>query len=67
MAADELRTQLADAGARRAAAVAAKTQASHELAKLVPRAVKAGLRPAEIVRLTGLSRQGVRDFTHRHT
>jgi len=65
MKADDLRAKLADVGARRKAALDAKREASHELAALVPLAVKAGLSPSEIARLTGLSRQGVRDFTHR--
>jgi hypothetical protein len=62
MAGDDLRTKLADAGARRSAALAAKREASAELAELIPRAVRAGLRPSEIQRLTGVSKQGVRDF-----
>lgn len=65
MSADELRAKLADVGARRAAAVAAKREASAELAELIPKAVKAGVRPSEIVRLTGVSKQGVYDFMHR--
>jgi hypothetical protein len=65
MGTDHLRAKLADAGVRRQAAVAAKKQASDELAALIPRAVKAGITPAEIRRLTGVSKQGVYDFTHR--
>jgi len=67
MTVEELRARLADVGMRRKAALAAKQEASLELAALVPSAVKAGLSPSEIARLTGLSRQGVRDFTHRPT
>jgi hypothetical protein len=65
--ADDLRAKLADVGSRRQAAVAAKAKASEELASLIPRAVKAGIAPIEIQRLTGVSKQGVRDFTQRQT
>ncbi|HST33038.1 MAG TPA: hypothetical protein VLJ80_05900 [Solirubrobacteraceae bacterium] len=65
--AENLRTQLVAVGKRRREAVEAKRATSHELAALIPRAVKAGIGPSELARLTGLSRQGVRDFTHRHT
>jgi hypothetical protein len=65
--ADDLRDQLAAVGKRRQEAVEAKRTASHELATLVPRAVKAGIGPSEVARLTGLSRQGVRDFEKGHT
>jgi hypothetical protein len=64
MQADELRAKLADAGARHTAAMAAKGTASAELARLVPRASRAGLPPSEIVRLTGLSRQRIYELTH---
>jgi hypothetical protein len=66
MTPDELRAKLTEVGARRRAAVAAKQQASHELAALIPLAAKAKVGPSEIARLTGLSRQGVREFTHGH-
>ncbi|MEA2201895.1 MAG: hypothetical protein QOI89_2491 [Solirubrobacteraceae bacterium] len=45
--------------------MAAKREESAELADLIPRAVRAGLRPSEIQRLTGVSKQGVYDFTHK--
>jgi len=62
----ELRAELADAGARRKAAMAAKSEASAELAELIPRAARAGISPTEIVRLTGVSRKWAYDLTHRH-
>lgn len=65
MAAEDLRAKLADAGARRTAAMTAKAQASSELAKLIPRAARAGVPPTEIAQLTGMSRQGVYELTHR--
>jgi len=45
--------------------MAAKAEASEELVSLIPRAIRAGIGPAEIERLTGVSKQGVRDFRHR--
>ena len=59
MSRDKLAERLAEVGQRRTAAVAAKREASNELAQLVPQAHRAGISIAEIVRLTGLSRQGV--------
>jgi hypothetical protein len=63
---DELRKKLAVVGRQRRAAVEAKRKASHELAALIPLAVKAGIGPSEVARVTGLSRQGVRDFEKWH-
>jgi hypothetical protein len=64
MTADELRAELAKVGSRRTAAMAAKKRASTELAALIPEALDAGLRPSEITRLTGLSKQGLYNLTH---
>jgi hypothetical protein len=65
MTAGELRTKLGKVGARRAKALAAKQQASAELAELIPLAVDAGVRPSEIEQLTGLSKRGVAIFRHQ--
>jgi len=65
MTGDELRAKLADVGARRRTALAAKKRASDELAELIPLAVAAGVRPSEICRLTGVSKQGLYNFRHR--
>jgi hypothetical protein len=65
MTVDKLRAQLAEVGARRTAAVEEKRAASAALEELIPRAIEAGIGPAEIVRLTGVSKQGVQNFRHR--
>jgi len=59
MSRDKLAGRLAEVGQRRTVAAAAKREASDELSRLVPQAHRAGITIAEIVRLTGLSRQGV--------
>jgi hypothetical protein len=56
---DQITDRLAEVGRRRTKAMAAKREASDELATLVPLAHGEGVTIAEIVRLTGLSRQGV--------
>lgn len=42
--------------------MAAKRDASEELATLIPEAHRAGIGVAEIVKLTGVSKRGVYDF-----
>jgi hypothetical protein len=59
MSRDKLAERLAEVGQRRTGAMAVKREASDELARLIPQAHRAGITIAEIVRLTGLSRQGV--------
>jgi hypothetical protein len=59
---DEIAAQLRDVGGRRTKALAERKRTSDELAELIPRAHAAGFRQQEIVDLTGVSRQGVRDF-----
>jgi hypothetical protein len=59
---DKLAERLSTVGKRRTDAMAAKREASDELARLVPQAHHAGIPVAEIVRRTGLSRRGVYDF-----
>jgi hypothetical protein len=59
---DQLAERLAEIGQRRANAMAAKREASEELAKLIPQAHRAGIGVAEIVKLTGVSKRGVYDF-----
>ncbi len=59
---EQLTKRLADVGRRRSEAMAAKRDASEELATLIPEAHRAGIGVAEIVKLTGVSKRGVYDF-----
>lgn len=56
---EELRARLAEVGKRRAEAFEARNAASAELAPLVREAASRGMRPTELARVTGLSRQAV--------
>lgn len=62
MSRDRITDQLADAGRRRAAAIDARHDASMEIARLIPRAQRAGVGVTEIAQLTGLSRRAVYDL-----
>lgn len=62
MSRNQIASRLADAGRRRAEAIQARDDASQEIAKLIPRAQRAGIGVTEIARLTGLSRRAVYDL-----
>jgi len=64
---DQILADLRRAADDRVSAIVARRAAAADLARLIPRARDAGIRVSEIVEITGLSRQGVRDFLHGKT
>ena len=59
---DEIAKRLQEVGKRRTAALQAKNTASAEIAPLIVAAKNAGIGTNEIVRLSGVSKQGVYKF-----
>jgi predicted transcriptional regulator len=62
MSRDEIAEKLREIGARRTAAIEARNVASTEIAPVIRAAKAAGMTYAEIVELSGVSKQGVYDF-----